>query len=76
MSLGCHIFRPYTSKAIFRQHLYKDTNSMYANRLVFLRYVVDVPSYLFELQLFLCHAGCVVFVVRIKHCLAFTLNVN
>jgi hypothetical protein len=52
LSLCCYMFRPY--EAIFRQHLYKDNNSLYANRIIFLRYV-DVPSYLFELRLFLCH---------------------
>jgi hypothetical protein len=50
--------------------LIKDSNSLYANHIVFLRYVV-VPSYLFELQLFLCHIGCVVFIVHIKCCLEF-----
>jgi hypothetical protein len=65
------MFRPY--KAIFRQHLYKDTNSLYANYVVFLRYFVDVPSYLFELRLFLCHIRFVVFVMPVKHCLAFLI---
>jgi hypothetical protein len=41
--------------------LFKDSNSLYANHIEFLRYVVDVPSYLFELRLFLCHIRCVVF---------------
>jgi hypothetical protein len=67
--LCCYMFRPY--KAIFRQHLYGDTNSLYANRIIFLRNVVDVLSYLFEFRLFLCHIGCVVCIVRIKRCLAF-----
>jgi hypothetical protein len=50
MLLCCYMFRPY--KAIFRQHLSKDSNSLYVNRIVFLRYVVDVPLCLFELRLF------------------------
>jgi hypothetical protein len=44
--------------------LFKDSNSLYTNHIVFLRYAVDVPSYLFdlfELWLFLCHIRCVVF---------------
>jgi hypothetical protein len=44
--------------------LFKDSNSLYANHVVFLSYAVDVPSYLFELfelQLFLCHTKCAVF---------------
>jgi hypothetical protein len=39
--------------------LIKNSNSLYANHII-LRYVVDVPSYLFELRLFLCHIRCVV----------------
>jgi hypothetical protein len=69
MLLCCYMFRPY--KAIFRQHLYRDTNSLYANRIIFLRNVVDAPSFSFEFRLFLCHIGCVVFIVPIKHCVAF-----
>jgi hypothetical protein len=44
--------------------LFKDSNSLHANHVVFLRYAVDVPAYLFdlfELRLFLCHIRCVVF---------------
>jgi hypothetical protein len=40
--LCCYMFRPY--RAIFRQHLFKDSNSLYANHIVFPRDVVDVPS--------------------------------
>jgi hypothetical protein len=43
MLLCCYIFRPY--KAILRQHLFRDSNSLYANDIVFPRYIVDVPSY-------------------------------
>jgi hypothetical protein len=73
LSLCCYMFRPY--KAIFRQHSHTDTNSLYANRLVFFRYV-DISSYLFELRLFLCHIGCVVFVVRIRRCLPFLVSLT
>jgi hypothetical protein len=59
MLLCCYMFRPY--KAIFRQRLFKDSNSLYANYIVFLRYAVDVTSYLFVLRLFLCHTRYVVF---------------
>jgi hypothetical protein len=44
--------------------LFKDSNSLHANHIVFLRYAVDVPTYrfdVFELRLFLCHIRCVVF---------------
>jgi hypothetical protein len=53
--LCCYMCRPY--KAIFRQHLFKDSNSLYANHIVFpiYTYIVDVPSYLFEMRLFLCN---------------------
>jgi hypothetical protein len=62
LMLCCYMFRPY--KAISRQHLLKDSNSLYAThiRVVFPRYVADVPSYLFdlfELRLFLYHIRCV-----------------
>jgi hypothetical protein len=62
MLLCYYMFRPY--KAIFRQHLFEDSNSLYANYIVFLWYAADVPAYLFdlfELRLFLCHIRCVVF---------------
>jgi hypothetical protein len=58
MLLCCYMFLPY--KAIFRQHLFKNFNSLYTNHIVFPRYVINVPSYLFELRLFLCYIGCVV----------------
>jgi hypothetical protein len=54
-----YMFRPY--KVIFGQHFFKDFNLLYANHIIFLRYAVDVPSYLFdisELRLFLCHIRC------------------
>jgi hypothetical protein len=41
--------------------LFKDSHSLYTNYKVFLRYAVCVPSYLFELWLFLCRIRCVVF---------------
>jgi hypothetical protein len=33
-------------------------------------YVVEIPTYVFELRLSLFHIGCDIFVVHIKHCLA------
>jgi hypothetical protein len=41
--------------------LFKDSNSLNANHIVFLRYAVDVSSYLFDLfalRMFLCHIRC------------------
>jgi hypothetical protein len=61
MLLCYYMFRPY--KAIFRQQFFKDSNLLYANYIVFIRYAVDIPSYLFdlfELRLFLCHIRCVI----------------
>jgi hypothetical protein len=66
-----YMFRPY--KAIFRQRSFKDSNSLYANHIVVLRHV-DVPSYFFELRLFLCNISCVVSVVLVKHCLALLVS--
>jgi hypothetical protein len=67
MLLCRYMFRPY--KATFRQHLFKDSNSLHANHIVFLRYDVDVPSYLFdlvELWLFLCHIISIVFMLWVS----------
>jgi hypothetical protein len=33
----------------FQATLYKDSDSLYANHIIFLRYAVDVPTYLFDL---------------------------
>jgi hypothetical protein len=45
----------------FQATLYENSNSLYANHIVYLRYVVDVPLFLFQLRLFLCYIRCVVF---------------
>jgi hypothetical protein len=44
---------------------------MYANRIVLLRYVVDVLSFLFRIAAVSVSYWMCCFVVRIKHCLAF-----
>jgi hypothetical protein len=63
MLLCYYMFRPY--KAIFRQQFFKDSNSLYAIHLVFLKYVVDVPSHFLNCGCFYVILDVLFFVVRI-----------